>query len=380
MRVPVLLLSLALLSPACAHGQAFVHPGILLDASALQATRDALRAGDPLKTSAMVAMQQSPLASLEHVPTPFVRVECGSFDKPSIGCKPERDDAKAAYTHALLWAYLGEPAHARKAVQIMDAWATTLTGGHHNSNAPLQASWTAQLWTRAAELIRHTSTAWPEADARRFGDWLIAQYLPDINRMGPCPGGNWHASGIEARMNMGIYTDRRDIHDRAVGDWNARLPTYVYLPEDGATPLPRPACATPIETLWFGQTVMAAGLAEETCRDLEHTAYGLAAYLNAAETNRLQGGSLYQAQAERLVAAMEFHTDMLARPVVPAWLCKGKLVSDVRGTLEIGYSHFAGRQGKALPHTAAWLAGHRPSQGDFHFLWETLTHGTALGE
>jgi len=125
---------------------------------------------------------------------------------------------------------------------------------------------------------------------------------------------------------------------------------------------------------------MAAGLAEETCRDLEHTAYGLAAYLNAAETNRVQGGSLYQAQGERLVAAMEFHTDMLARPVVPAWLCKGNLVSDVRGTLEIGYSHFAGRLGQALPHTAAWLAAHRPSQGDFHFLWETLTHGSALVE
>ena len=56
MRAPVLLLSLALLSPALAHGQAFVHPGILLDAPALQATRDALRAGDPLKTSAMAAM------------------------------------------------------------------------------------------------------------------------------------------------------------------------------------------------------------------------------------------------------------------------------------------------------------------------------------
>lgn len=136
----MLLLSLTLLSPALAHGQAFVHPGILLDAPALQATRAALRAGDPLKTSAMAAMRQSPLASLEHV------------------------------------------------------------------------------------------------------------------------------------------------------------------------------------------------------------------------ANRLQGGSLYQAQGKRLVAAMEFHTDMLARPVVLAWLCKGKLVSDVRGTLEIGYSHFVGRLGQALPHTAAWLA------------------------
>ena len=106
MRTPALLLSFTLLSPAIAHAQAFIHPGILLDAPALQATREALRVGDPLKTAAMAALRKSPLASLDHVATPFARVECGSFDKPSIGCKPERDDAKAAYTHALLWAYL----------------------------------------------------------------------------------------------------------------------------------------------------------------------------------------------------------------------------------------------------------------------------------
>jgi len=364
--------------PSPVEAQAFTHPGILLDSAALAATRDALAANDPRATAALAKVRSHPLAALDRVPTPFTAVECGSFDKPSIGCREERDDAKSAYTHALLWAYLGDAAHGRKAIEIMDAWATTLTGGHANANAPLQASWAAQLWTRSAELMRHAGNAWPERDARRFGDWLVAQYLPDIERMGPCPGGNWHASSIEARMNIGIHTDRRDLYDAAVADWRRRLPTYVYMPEDGPTPRPRPGCSTPLSKLWFDQTTMAAGLAEETCRDLEHTAYGLAAYLNAAETDRLQGGRLFDEQGPRLVAAMEFHTDMLARPVVPTWLCKGRLVSNVAGTLELGYAHFHGRQGLALPHTRRWLSGHRPSVGDFHFLWETLTHGIAL--
>lgn len=382
LRFLTLNLSLAIVAalPVAARAQTFTHPGILLDSAALDATRAALAAGDPLKTAALAAARRHPLGSLEHAPTPFPKVECGSFDTPSIGCKPERDDAKAAYTHALLWAYLGDDAHAGKAIEIMDAWATTLTGGHSDSNAPLQASWTAQLWTRAAELIMHTSAAWPAADARRFSDWLIAQYLPDIQRMGPCPGGNWHASSIEARMNLGVLTDRRDLYDAAVREWTARLPTYVYMPMDGATPQPRPGCSTPLQTLWFGQTTMAEGLAEETCRDLEHTAYGLAAYLNAAETNRLQGGDLFQQEGARLVAAMEFHTDMLGRSTLPTWLCKGTLVSNMRGTLELGYSQFAGRSGQALPYTSKWLSANRPSEGDFHFLWETLTHGSALQE
>ena len=37
------------------------------------------------------------------------------------------DDARAAYTHALLWYYTGNQAHANKAIEIMNAWSATLT-------------------------------------------------------------------------------------------------------------------------------------------------------------------------------------------------------------------------------------------------------------
>lgn len=372
-------LLLALL-PLTAQSQTFVHPGVLLDASSLQKTRDEIAAGVPHKVQALAAVRAHALAAPGYLATPFAKVECGSYDKPSIGCREERDDAKAAYTHALLWAYLGEEVHARKAVQIMDAWATTLTGGHGKANAPLQASWAAQMWTRAAEIMRHTSAIWPAADAQRFGTWLLQQYLPDIQRMGPCPGGNWHASAIEARMNIGVYTDRRDIYDKAVADWKAYLPAYVYVPMDGAAPRPRPGCSIPVKELWYDQVTMAAGLSQETCRDLEHTAYGVSAFLNAAETNRLQGGMLYREEEERLVATMEFHTEMQARKDVPAWLCKGKLVKSIEGTMDLGHGLYAGRSGVALPHTSAWLRDNRPSLGNFHYLWETLTHGVALDQ
>jgi len=384
MPLPVLLLLalLALSPPAPARAQPFpfVHPGILIDTPAIHATRADLARQEPVKTAALAAMRAHPLASLEHIPQPHAAVICGPFDKPSIGCRQERDDAKAAYTHALLWAYLREPAHADKAIAIMDQWAGTLVDGHQDSNAPLQAAWAAQLWTRAAELMRHTSDRWPADHARHFGQWLLTQYLPDIERMGPCPGGNWFASGIEARMNIGVYTDRHDLYEQARAQWQQRLPTYVYLSADGATPQPRPGCGTPLDRLWFGQTVMADGLAEETCRDLEHTAYGLAGYLNAAETDRIQGGNLFALGAERLTRAMEFHTRLMRDGQVPDWLCRGKLVSSMAGTLELGYQHYAVRAKTSLPATAAWLGGQRPSRGDFHFLWETLTHGAPLAQ
>lgn len=180
-------------------------------------------------------------------------------------------------------------------------------------------------------------------------------------------------------MNVGIYTDDRALYEEAVAMWKQRLPSYIYASGDGEQPRPRPGCNTPLKDLWFGQTVMANGLAEESCRDLEHTAYGLAAYLNAAESDRLQGGTLYAHGGDRLASAMEFHTDMMSRPSIPGWLCGGQLVSTMKGTLELGYGYFVGQAGMQLPATGAWLVRQRPVPGDFHFLWETLTHGIALG-
>ena len=34
---------------------------------------------------------------------------------------------------------------------------------YNNSNAPLQAAWSALKWTRAAEIVRHTATTWTGA-------------------------------------------------------------------------------------------------------------------------------------------------------------------------------------------------------------------------
>lgn len=360
------------------HSDGFRHPGILLDRSSIEATKLALSQKDPLKTAAMDAMLKSPLTSLGYTPKPHAKVICGPYSRPDIGCSDEIRDAQAAYTQALLWAYLGDERHARKAAEIMDAWANTLSGGHENKNAPLQASWSAQLWTRAAEIVRHTSSVWPAPDAQRFGDWLLKQYLPDINRMGACYNGNWHASAIEARMNIGVYTDRRDLYDGAVRQWRRQVPAYIYMQADGERPITQPGCNRASKDVWFRQESLASGIAQETCRDLAHTAFGLSAFFNAAETDRLQGGNLFQQENERLAQAMEFPTGILNAGKTPEWLCGGKLQASMNGTLEIGYAELHGRMGKELPNTAEWLSTQRPSRGHLHFLWETLTHGIKI--
>jgi len=361
---------------ALATSAPFVHPGILIDAAQMDRIRARLRNHDPVAVAAFDAASRSSLARLDRAPKPHARVECGPYSKPDVGCSDEIVDAQSAYTHALLWTLTGKQVHAAKAIEIMDAWSGTLRHGHIGSNAPLQASWAAQLWPRAAEIIRHTSDAWPTESATRFATMLAGQYLPDIDRMGACHTFNWQTSAIEARLNIAVFRDDRAAFDRAVTQWRERATTSIYLATDGEEPLSPKACPKVGEALvasWFGQSAPPDGHAQETCRDLEHTAYGIAGLINIAETAWLQGIDLYAEQRERLVTAMEYHVALADTPLPPG-ICGGTVTGRLDGTLEIGFNHYARRMGEPLPTTAGWLSIRRPSRGYFHYLWETLTH------
>ena len=103
------------------------------------------------------------------------------------------DDARAAYTHALLWAYTGNQANANKAIEIMNAWSSTLTeikfdqprrpdnGSQIWANGKLQAGWGGSLFARAAEIIRYTGAGWSSTRRRPLRD-DAPQRLPAARR------------------------------------------------------------------------------------------------------------------------------------------------------------------------------------------------------
>jgi hypothetical protein len=362
--------------------RAFVHPGLLSSAAELTERRG--RAGDPRFAAMLAATAASPYAALDWRPRPRASVLCGPYSRPDVGCNDEKRDATAAYTHALLWAITGAPAHARKAAEILDAWSGTLVE-HAGHNAPLQSAWVASLVVRAAELLRHTSDLWPPAQVARFSAMLERSYLPYVVGGMPAYNGNWELSMIEATMAMGVFLDDGALFDRAVEMWRRRVPAYFYLRGDGARPVAPPGThqfdgeAALVEK-WYGQTTFVDGLCQETCRDLGHTMYGLAAALDAAEIAQHQGVDLYGEQARRLVAAMELHAGFLLGDPAPPWLCGGHLKLSRPVTFELGYHHFHDRLGLALPRTSALIRQRiRPSGADHHMAWESLTHADPTG-
>jgi hypothetical protein len=356
----------------------FVHPGVLVDQAQLDFVKAQIAAKKDPWLSAYNAAAASSLASLSYTPHPIADVQCGPVSNPDIGCTDEKNDSAAAYTHALLYYYGGDVAHAQKAVQIMNAWASTITK-HELSNAPLESAWAGSLWPRAGEIIRYTYGDWSAADATTFGNMLKNVYLPEVVN-GSNSNGNWELAMIEATMGIGVYLDDQSIFDGAVAMWKKRVPAYIYLTSDGATPVPPETgdkdSASALNGFWYNAPAYLNGMAQETCRDLGHVQYGFASMTNAAETARIQGVDLYSLEKTRMAAGYEFHAQYINGTKGNTTSVCGVDLNAVTADAmwEIGYNALANRLGMALPQTSKLIGQIRPTWQDHMMDWETLTH------
>src|SRR2546423_2934640 len=125
--------------PPSKSSAGFYHPGVLVNRAQLELIKAKVAAGDEPWKSAYEAAKASEYGSLSYTPRPRATIECGPYSKPDLGCKDEQRDSVAAYTHALLWSITGESKHADKAIEIMNAWSSRLTGGDKKHHAPLRA-------------------------------------------------------------------------------------------------------------------------------------------------------------------------------------------------------------------------------------------------
>ncbi|MFC7303172.1 alginate lyase family protein [Streptomyces monticola] len=358
-----------------------VHPGGLVDREQLETARKKVRQGEEPWASAFDGMRASRYASLWYTPQPQTEVSCPTGDKPGVGCQQEREDAIAAYTHALMWSVTRDEKHAQKAVDIMDLWSATLKG-HTEGNSGLQSAWAGSTWARAAEIMRHVYKGWSQDGVTRFDRLLREIYLPQVAGGSAGRNGNWDLVMADAASAIGVFLDDRAVFERAVEHVRQRVPAYFYLRKDGKRPVAPPGglVQTPGELTryWFGQRRFVDGLAQETCRNFQHVGYAVAATAHVAETARHQGVDLYRDVAERLRAALELHArhQVAEDPTAPRWLCGGKLTLTMGPDLEVALNHLQNRLGLHLPQARRLTGEMRPAGTDDLFVaWETLTHG-----
>ncbi len=365
-----------------------IHPGILVDQEMLDFVKGKITAGAAPWKAALAMVSSDDMASLSYKAKPRASVDCGASSNPDNGCTDEKNDVIAAYTHALLWIYTGDQKHADKAIEIMNAWSAVLKQ-HTLDNAQLQAAWAAEIFPRAAEIIRYSKAGWSDADAAKFSVMLKTAYLPLV-KDGSTRTGNWDTSAIDAAMNIAVFTDDMDEFKKTVALWHARTPAYVYLSSDGALPVqpPRESAKSDssLKSYWYNPKTFVDGLIQETCRDVPnsgtagfgHAQYGVAAIINAAETAGIQGVDLFSAEQKRLSAMLELHAgDLNKYPnAVPPGLCSSTIAGVQADPMwEIGYNAYANVLKVPMPETAKLIQKIRPTQATHHMAWETLTHG-----
>jgi len=358
----------------------WVHPGVLVDSTRLSWIKSQLTT-DPIATAYQKALK-SKLGNktyTPHGPPSNGVIECGSYSDPDYGCSDEDMDGSVAFLQLVLYSLTNDSTYANNAVKILNAYGHNLKK-YNNSNAPLQAAWGAEKWSRAAELAYHLpGVNWAASDVTAFKNMLLTVNLPLIYD-GSTSNGNWELSMIEAMIGISVFVENGTIFDHGVEYWKQRVPAYFYCYNlDGGKPNPAPRG----DPSWYGQTTFNAsttGHCQETCRDEGHTSYGVAATMNAAETALIQGTDLYTSQALRLTQAMEYNAYWLQGNKVPSYVCNGTVsISNEYPTFEIGYNAFAIRQTYNLPTTYQHILDKvrtNPDPYDAHMMiYETLTHG-----
>ncbi|MFI8190163.1 alginate lyase family protein [Streptomyces sp. NPDC085946] len=357
---------------------AFVHPGVTVSRAQLDFARGRVAAGAQPWKGAFDQMTASRYADLNRTPEPRAVVECGSYSRPDHGCTDEREDALAAYTQALAWYVTRDERHARKAIELMDAWSAVLRD-HTDSNAPLQTCWAGSSWPKAAEIIKHTYPGtW--AGSGRFATMPRDVYLPEIVN-GSNSNGNWELSMTEAAVGISVFLEDKAAYDRAMARFRARTAAYVYLASDGDLPktVPGQNLDTRDEIVRYrqGQSTFVTGLTQKTCRDFTHTGYGLSAVSHVAGTSRIQGQDLYgTGVGERLRHALGFQAKDERGTAVPSRLCGGSLHLGLGPVTEVGLDALHHRLGHAMTNTQALTERNRQAGSNNLFVaWETLTHG-----
>jgi hypothetical protein len=336
---------------------AFVHPGMLHNRAELDFVKAKVSAGEEPWKTAWDELSKSPYAALTWKPRPTADVVRDL--KFWRGAHELGEDALAAYTQALQWAITADPAHARKAAEILNAWSHTMKSitGH---DAKLLGGITGYKLCNAAEILRHTGADWPEAEQEQFRQMLKGVYYPLIHDFFPKANGNWDASMIVTTMSIGIFCDDRGIYDRAVdyalhSSGHGALDHYVY----------------------------PSGQCQESTRDQPHTQLGLGYFGDACETAWKQGQDLWGAYEDRLAIGFEYTARYNLGLDVPA---EGKISAEGRGRFrpvyEKVYHHYHDRRGLEMKYTKEVIDKIRPEPPHWdHIPWGTLMFaGLPAGE
>lgn len=341
----------------------FVHPGGLHTQADFDRMAAKVAAGaDPWSTTYQKLLAD-PHAQLTWTAAPVgVLCRTGNTAICRNNYTRSQEDAQAIYDLTLRYRVSGDAAYADKAVAIMDAWSSTLTGINGDTNAALCAGICGYLFAIAGEALRGYD-GWSAESQSAYATMLVDVIYP-VNHdflsrhNNTCDSHyrcNWDTSNMAAMIGIGVFADRQDIFDEAVtyfkdGIGNGNIHKAVAFIHAGG----------------LGQT-------EESGRDQAHNMGGFDSLGMMLEIAWNQGVDLYGYENNLFLRGLEYiakYNLLNDVPYVHYRTCDERsdeaVVSPAgRGNVnpqawERGFNHYVNRLGLAAPNVGSLAAQLRP--------------------
>lgn len=284
-------------------------------------------------------------------------------------------DSHRAYQCALRYHGSGDRAYADKAIQIMNAWASTHTAWDGNSNVSLRQGLYGYAFACAAELMRGYS-GWNASDFAAFQQYMLNQFYPGNawflnNLYGRCDShywANWTLASIASMLAIGVLCDDPVIFDEALnhffnGTHTGAIQNAVYY----------------IHPNGLGQW-------QESGRDQGHALIGPQLLGVICEIAWNQGIDLYGCSNNRVLAGVEYISKYNTWQNVPfaaymtcdygVWpevyrFAQTVISSGGRGQLRPGwdliFNHYVNRMGMSAPYTQQYAEMVRPEGGGINY-------------
>jgi parallel beta-helix repeat protein len=325
---------------------AFAHPGIIQTRAQLETMKRMIQRSEEPVATAWNRFMSMRASSLDFVPRPAAHILRSANGRERSGADEFSVSGQAAHSHALQWFVSRDAKHAEKAIEIIDAWSTTLWDFSGN-DAKLLVGWTGSYFCEAAEILRATYPAWKQEARVRFQHLLTRVLVPLLSPFFPEANGNWDGAIMFSLMAMAIYLDDLALFNRVVehyqyGYTNAGILKYVW----------------------------PSGQCEESGRDQGHVQLGLGYFSYGALVASNQGVDLFAAGDDRLALGFEYTSRYMLGQDVPYF---GVISPRARGRFsdfyEAAYQHYRFEKNLDMPYTAQAAASARASDRAISAVW-----------
>lgn len=345
-----------------ADAHPFAHPGLLHTQSDFGRMQSNVAAGRHPWIDGWNRLIRNRHASLDWQPNAQTIVYRGRSPVHAENYAALFNDAAAAYALALRWKVSGDEAYANKAVAIMNAWSSTLTGIDGSSDKFLASGIYGYQMANAAELLRGYPK-WAVGDRKRLQDMMLTVFYPMNHDFLVRHNGakidhywaNWDLANMASMLAIGVLTDRRDIYDEAV--------TYFK----------RGAGNGAIEHVVWKLYPEGLGQVQESGRDQGHSTLDIALLGAICQMAWNQGDDLFGYGDNRVLRGAEYvaqynlgkqvpYTAYANSDVTQAAISE-KARGDVRPIWELIYNHYVVLKGLSAPGVKEFAERVRPKGG-----------------